>query len=266
MDESTADPELHLAKWGQATPAQERRICCFTTVFKDWDYLKDIPEPFREEGVDYYCFTDDPELRSDSWEVVYVGPVEDGREENRRYKILFVHPLQQQGYDFYLYLDATLFVRSKLSQLVDILQIARCDLVSLYYTETRRPWNGLLAIRNNETFKQFAKTWHEMMMSNDRRMPDGRVRDEYVYWEAVSQNPELRLNLIPYLSLPQYAMTIHHKHLSISPSLEKRVLADLPLYRLGWLSVPIYFLGGFVFRRNKLAWLKRTWEKARSWV
>jgi len=266
MDEPESGSRPELAEQGQALTSAGRRICCFTTVFKDWDYLKDIPPPFLEEGVDYYCFTDDPDLESKSWQVVYVGPVEDGREENRRYKQLWIHPLQQQGYDFFLYLDATLFVRTKLTQLVDILELSNTDLVSMYYTGRRAPWNGLLAIRNTERYTRFAKTWHEMMMRGDRRMDDGRVRDEWVYWEALRACPDLRLNLLPYSSLPQYASTIHHKHLSLAPNLEKRLLADTPLYKLGWLSVPIIFIGGFVFRRNKIAWLKRTLEKARSWV
>ncbi len=266
MDDLRSKSQLQFVEKGRALPSESRRICCFTTVFKDWDYLKDIPAPLLEEGVDYYCFTDDPNLTSKTWQVVYVGPVEDGREENRRYKQLWIHPLQQQGYDYYLYLDATLFVRAKLTQLVDVLDLSGNDLVSLYYTKTRAPWNGLLAIRNTERYTRFAKTWHELMMRDDRRMIDGRVRDEYCYWEALRICSDLKLNLLPYAALPQYALTIHHKHLSWAPRLEKFLLADLPWFRLGWLMVPIVFVGGFLFRKNKLAWLKRTLEKAFSWV
>jgi hypothetical protein len=266
MQDLRVSAEPRLLDEGRAVASEHRRICCFTTIFKDWDYLKDIPAPFREAGVDYYCFTDDPHLESDSWQVVYVGPVDDGREENRRYKQLWVHPLQQQGYDFFVYLDATLFVRAKLTQLVDILELSRSDLVSLYYAGTRAPWNGLLAMRNTERYTRFAKTWHELMMTEDRRMPDGRVRDEWCYWEALRLCPDLRLNLLPYAALPQYAGTIHHKHLSLSPKLEKRLLADAPLYKLGWLAVPIIFVGGFLFRRHKIEWIKRTFEKATGWI
>ncbi len=266
MDNLRSPSQMQLGELGQATPSKARRICCFTTVFKDWDYLKDIPAALVEEGVDYYCFTDDPNLTSKTWRVVYVGPVEDGREENRRYKQLWIHPLQQQGYDYFLYLDATLFVRAKLTQLVDILELSNSDLVSLYYTQTRAPWNGLLAIRNTERYRRFAKAWHALMMRRDRRMEDGRVRDEFCYWEALRLCPDLRVNLLPYSALPQYAMTIHHKALSHAPKLEKALLADPPLHRLGWGMVPIVFLGGFLFRKQKIQWLARTIEKAKGWV
>lgn len=266
MEDLQIGSGLRFLEQGRAVGTEGRRVCCFTTIFKDWDYLKEIPPPFHEEGVDYYCFTDDPDLESESWQVVYVGPVEDGREENRRYKQMWIHPIQQQGYDFFLYLDATLFVRSKLTQLVDILELSGGDLVSLYYTGTRAPWNGLLAIRNTERFTRFAKTWHEMTMRPDRRMRDGRVRDEWVYWEALQACPDLRVNLIPYSALPQYALTIHHKHMSLAPRLEQRLLAETPLYKLGWLMVPVVFVGGFLFRRQKIKWLKRTIMKARRWV
>jgi len=251
---------------GRAETLVGKRVCCFTTIFKDWDYLKEIPPPYREPGVDYFCFTDDPTLESESWRVVHVGPVENGREANRLYKQLWVHPLQQQGYDYYLYLDATLFVRSRLSGLLDILELGGSDLVSFYYTKIRAPWNGLLAIRNTERFVRFAKAWHDTTMRDDRRMPDGRVRDEYVYWETLHAHPDLRVNLLPYSALPQYALTIHHKPLSIAPRLEKRLLSDWPIYRLGWLGVPIVLVVGFLFRRQKVKWLMRMLEKARSWI
>ncbi len=245
---------------------KSRRICCFTTVFCERDYLKEIPSLFVEEGIDYYCFTDEPDLRSSSYQVIYVGDVEDGREENRRYKILWDHPLLQQDYDFYVYLDATLYVRAKLSLLIESLELSGSDLISHYYAKNRRPWNGLLGMRNNSTFVEFARHWHETMLKPERRMRNGAVRDEYVYFDSIAACPDLKLSLLPYRALPLIASPMHHKHLSISPKWEQRVLGGLPLHRLGLFATVGFFLGGLVFRRQKIAFLRRSLEKMRAWL
>jgi hypothetical protein len=62
------------------------------------------------------------------------------------------------------------------------------------------------------------------------------------------------------------ASPMHHKHLSISPKWEQRVLGGLPLHRLGLFATVGFFLGGVVFRRQKIAFLRRSLEKMRAWL
>ena len=41
-------------------------MICYTVITNNWDTLK---EPVISEGWEYICFTDDPELRSDVWDM-----------------------------------------------------------------------------------------------------------------------------------------------------------------------------------------------------
>ncbi|MFN2577944.1 MAG: glycosyltransferase domain-containing protein [Pyrinomonadaceae bacterium] len=86
-----------------------RRKVVYTFIFGDYDDLK--PPRILTPGWDYICFTDDPTLRSDIWDVrlSWRNETDKGLDDKRfatKHKILFHQYLS--GYDLSLSIDAQL--------------------------------------------------------------------------------------------------------------------------------------------------------------
>jgi len=93
------------------------RVCVYTAVFGRYDGLLDPPA--GTDGVDFICFTDDPELASTGWDVRVVRPAfaEDGVRSARLVKILGDESLDE--YDVVVYVDASVRLREAPLVLVD---------------------------------------------------------------------------------------------------------------------------------------------------
>ena len=81
---------------------------------------KDVltPPAYRLPGVDYLCFTDDPSLPADGWEIRPLGVNHpDPTRVARRPKILAHHFLQ--AYDWSLWVDANYLITGDLAPLVN---------------------------------------------------------------------------------------------------------------------------------------------------
>lgn len=61
-------------------------LVIYTAIIGDYDELKD-PE-FIQDGISYVCFTDNPRITSDIWDVRYVVGGADPRQVVREYKVL----------------------------------------------------------------------------------------------------------------------------------------------------------------------------------
>lgn len=81
----------------------------YTAIFGGYDSLHE-PEGFNK-GIDFICFTDDPELRSQKWKVVLVSDNEpNAAMQNRKYK--FSPHIYLKDYDESLYIDGNIFACS----------------------------------------------------------------------------------------------------------------------------------------------------------
>lgn len=92
------------------------RIVVYTAIFGGYDKLKD-PE-YIDRNIDYVCFTDDLEMKSDIWSVVYVEklPDTDPRRASKIYKIL---PHKYfSDYDVSIWIDGTATVRGNLREYI----------------------------------------------------------------------------------------------------------------------------------------------------
>ncbi|MFH7906813.1 glycosyltransferase domain-containing protein [Enterobacter cloacae] len=82
----------------------------YTAIFGDYDLLQ---EPKRKESnIDYICFTDNQEVKSSKWHVVYISNDEINNKSilNRKYKF-FPH-LFLKNYDQSLYIDGNIQIQS----------------------------------------------------------------------------------------------------------------------------------------------------------
>ncbi|MCG7418118.1 DUF616 domain-containing protein [Microbacterium sp. ACRRU] len=91
-------------------PSDAPRICVYTAIFGQYDALLDQPVSARSDAR-FICFTDDPELTSDSWEVRLVEPrfAADPVRSARLHKIL--GPQADVPFDVSVYIDASVRLR-----------------------------------------------------------------------------------------------------------------------------------------------------------
>ena len=93
-----------------------KKICVYTCITGDYDNLHEIEKP--EEGVDYYCFTNNKNLKSKTWKVVLIE--NDGLDNcrlARKTKILG-HPMIDGKYDIYVWSDADVVWQRKITDFV----------------------------------------------------------------------------------------------------------------------------------------------------
>lgn len=88
------------------------KLTVYTTIIGGYDSLIEVCNP--EENVKYICFTDDRNLRSDTWEIRYAErEFDDPILESRKYKML---PHRFLDAEYSLYVDANVrFQRSPLA-------------------------------------------------------------------------------------------------------------------------------------------------------
>ena len=50
--------------------SKKNKICVYTCITGDYDNPKEIPK--LEKGIDYYCFTNNKKIKSNTWNVIYI--------------------------------------------------------------------------------------------------------------------------------------------------------------------------------------------------
>ena len=74
------------------------KICVYTCITGNYDDLKEVK--IKEDNIDYICFTNNKELTSNSWKIIYI---EDNSLDNhylsRKIKMLG-HPYIDENYDY----------------------------------------------------------------------------------------------------------------------------------------------------------------------
>jgi len=47
-----------------------KKVCVYTCITGDYDNLKEIKN--KEKNIDYYCFTNNKNIKSNTWKVEYI--------------------------------------------------------------------------------------------------------------------------------------------------------------------------------------------------
>ncbi len=91
------------------------KICVYTCITGEYDDLKEIKN--KEKNIDYYCFTNNRNIKSNTWKVVYINNcgVDDHRLA-RKIKILG-HPIIFK-YDISVWQDASVRFKTKINYFI----------------------------------------------------------------------------------------------------------------------------------------------------
>ena len=83
------------------------KCCVYTCITGGYDSLKEIP--YKNDALDYLCFTNNRSLMSETWKIVYVDEDLDNQLLQRKIKILCHKYLSD--YDTSLYMDGKVLIR-----------------------------------------------------------------------------------------------------------------------------------------------------------
>jgi hypothetical protein len=94
---------------------ENKRVVVYTAIFRDYDELNE-PEKIEVE-IDYFCFTDNPFLVSDKWNIILLPSLyRDSRMSARALKILS-HKIMM-SYDFSVWVDGSCTIVDSIVNLV----------------------------------------------------------------------------------------------------------------------------------------------------
>lgn len=93
---------------------KDKKIAVYTALTGDYDNVNEIL--YKEEGVDYLLFTNNPSVQSNTWKVVLVKSELDNQLLSREIKML-PHKYLDKKYDLSIYIDANAVIYGELSNL-----------------------------------------------------------------------------------------------------------------------------------------------------
>ena len=91
-----------------------KKICVFTSITGNYDSLIEVPN--KEENIDYYCITNNKNLKSETWKMIYTK--EDNYtdiELSRKIKMLGEDYIPKT-YDYYMYIDGNLYFKKNIHE------------------------------------------------------------------------------------------------------------------------------------------------------
>lgn len=94
------------------------RLAVYSALTGNYDNVHEVL--YKEEGVDYLLFTNNPSLKSKTWRVVYVESELDNVLLSREIK-MFPHNYLGDAYDMSIYIDANAVIYGELSNLMKYL-------------------------------------------------------------------------------------------------------------------------------------------------
>ena len=94
--------------------------CVYTCITGNYDEPKTLK--YKEQGYDYFCFTNNKELKSDFWNVIYLDEELDDRTLSRKVKILDYKYLKD--YDLSICMDGSVEIRKPIDEFINNV----CDL------------------------------------------------------------------------------------------------------------------------------------------
>ena len=217
--------------------------CVYTCITGDYDTLKNLN--YRDNNFDYICFTNNREITSDFWDVIYISENLDNLTLARKIKILGHERLEK--YDLTIWLDGAIQLRKPLSTFLDeCCDLNEYDMIGFkhsdrdciydemdacvyFYKETienvsrltkllekeKYPkHNGLiestvLVRKNKADVKKLMKLWFEMVSKYSRR---DQLSFDYCLWKNPINIKMLNMNVFD----NDYFVHVGHKNVSFS--------------------------------------------------
>lgn len=94
----------------------KNKLCVYTCITGDYDSLHEITHP--EKGVDFYCFTNNKNLKSNTWTIIYIeNNGLDNHHLSRKIKMLG-HPIINKKYNISVWMDASIIWKKSVQNFV----------------------------------------------------------------------------------------------------------------------------------------------------
>ena len=93
-----------------------KKICVYTCITANYDNLHEVNNP--EKNTDYLCFTNNRNLKSNTWKIIYIK--NDGLDDHhlsRKIKMLG-HPIISKNYDISIWMDASVVWEKSINDFV----------------------------------------------------------------------------------------------------------------------------------------------------
>lgn len=95
-----------------------KKFCVYTCITGDYDNLHEIKHP--EKNIDYYCFTNNKNLKSKTWKIIQIeNEGLDNQRLSRKIKMLG-HPIISKNHDISIWMDASISWDKNISDFVKI--------------------------------------------------------------------------------------------------------------------------------------------------
>lgn len=100
---------------------EENKKCLFTTIINQYDNLNEVK---KINGWDYVCFTNDKNLKSNTWKIIYIDYTTKDKIESSKLSRFFKTNYHKylSSYDFLIYADARMEVIGNLDLLLNRLK------------------------------------------------------------------------------------------------------------------------------------------------
>ena len=234
---------------------KQNKNCLYTAIFGDYDFLHEPDELKRNPNWDYICFTDNKNLKSNFWRIVYIENNSKTNVNNikraRQLKTQFHRYLL--SYDNIIWADARMIISGNLDDLLyklgnnDIMflqhpnakntmdEINRVILGNLEetvvlnkikekYSKDGYKYNngqiatGVLVFKNNErTIKFFDSWWNEIKHNSSR--------DQLSVNYSLFKNPQLKHTSVPFYDIVSkiFKQNARRKHRKTSNEFHKEI-------------------------------------------
>lgn len=91
------------------------KICVYTCITGDYDKVNELS--FKEKGIDYYLFTNNKSIKSNTWKVIYI---ENGKLDNirlaRRMKVLGNDITNK--YEITIWIDGASYIKKSVKEFI----------------------------------------------------------------------------------------------------------------------------------------------------
>ena len=113
----------------------KEKIAVYTCITGNYDELQEISKNVFENNIDYYCFTNNKNVKSNTWKVIYIEDFSlTNHMLNRKIKILG-NELINDKYDILVWIDGNVVIKEKISKFLS----EQCDLKNYSFCAFKHP-------------------------------------------------------------------------------------------------------------------------------
>jgi len=96
---------------------ENKKICVYTCITGNYDNLNEINKNVYEKNIDYYCFTNNNNIKSDTWKVIYIEDKEISNQLLARKNKILGNDIVNK-YDIIVWVDGNTIIKRKISDFI----------------------------------------------------------------------------------------------------------------------------------------------------